>query len=417
MHRWLLAALLLAAMALPAQVATASPVKSGQNRHRKCSRRAGHDGRSRNHRRCVARRHRSPSPATDPAADSTASPEGPAATTDPIAAKGPQEPESPTETTEPPGTEPAPEQPFRFFSPTSIWNMPVPTDAALDPESGPIMAGFDALVEAEQAEERGPSINTSKWSIPVYEVPADQPTVRVALDEPKKSPALQVAWEQVPLPPDANPAAGTDKHLVVWQPSSDHLWEFWRLEPGEAGWHASWGGAMEHASQSPGYYDKSAWAGAQERWGASASSLSIAGGLITFEDLRRGRIEHALAMAMPVVRAKVYSLPAHRTDGHSDDPLALPEGAHLRLDPSLDLSSLDLPPLTRMIAEAAQHYGIFLRSRAAVVDLYGQDPTSLATNPYTGALGYFEGQPPYRLLAGFPWSHLQLLKMDLYSQG
>lgn len=40
--------------------------------------------------------------------------------------------------------------------------------------------------------------------------------------------------------------------------------------------------------------------------------------------------------------------------------------------------------------------------------------TPTGTNPYTGAGGYFEGMSPARLLAVFPWSHLQLLKMELH---
>ena len=102
-------------------------------------------------------------------------------------------------------------------------------------------------------------------------------------------------------------------------------------------------------------------------WGASATSLSIAGGLITLEDLEKGQINHALAIAIPNARGGVYASPAQRTDGYSTEPLSLPEGAHLRLDPNLDLASLHLPRLTLMIAEAAQRYGIVVRDSAANV--------------------------------------------------
>ena len=133
---------------------------------------------------------------------------------------------------------------------------------------------------------------------------------------------------------------------MVWQPSSDRLWEFWELAHGPSGWQAGWGGAMLHASSSAGVYDSEAWPGATRFWGASASSLSIAGGLITFEDLQQGRIDHALSLSIPNVRAGVYSSPAQRGDGKSPNLLSLPEGAHLRLDPSLDLNGLRLhaPP-------------------------------------------------------------------------
>ena len=114
------------------------------------------------------------------------------------------------------------------------------------------------------------------------------------------------------------------------------------------------------------------------------------------------------------MRAGIYASPAERTDGEAESPLSLPEGAHLRLDPSLNLAALHLPPFTRMIAEAAQRYGIFVRDRAANVTFYAQDPASTGSNPYTGPDGYFEGRYPGQLLASFPWGHLQLLPMELH---
>ncbi|HEX4838348.1 MAG TPA: hypothetical protein VFV03_07495, partial [Solirubrobacteraceae bacterium] len=155
--------------------------------------------------------------------------------------------------------------------------------------------------------------------------------------------------------------------------------------------------------------------GAQSYWGVSASSLAIAGGLITLEDLQRGRIEHALSIAIPNVRAGVYASPAQRDDGKSSSQSSLPEGAHLRLDPSLDLSTLRLPWFTLLIAQAAQRYGIYVRDGATNVHFYAQDPIPTGTEPYSGPTGYFEGQYPYKLLASFPWNRLQLLKMELHS--
>ncbi len=310
----------------------------------------------------------------------------------------------------------APPAPFRFFSHTSFWNEPVPAESALDPNSTALVGALDEEITSEEKAKGGAAnINTTAWSVPIYTVPAGEPTVTVTLRNASQSPALQSAWDAVPLPADAEPAAGSDKHLVVWQPSSERLWEFWGLAHETEGWEASWGGAMQSVSSNSGAYGPEAWPGAQRGWGASASSLSIAGGLITLEDLQTGQINHALAMALPNVRERVYASPAERTDGSSTSPLSLPEGAHLRLDPNLDLAALHLPRLTLMIAEAAQRYGIFVRDRAGDVTFYGQDPIPTGSEPYTGAHGYFEGKSPGQLLASFPWSHLQVLKMSLHS--
>jgi len=303
--------------------------------------------------------------------------------------------------------------PFRFFSPSSFWNKEVPADASIDPTSAAVMGAFAEEVDTELATKNGPWIDTTSYSFPVYTVPADQPTVRVRLDG--DSPALQAAWDAVPLPPAAIPAVGSDHPLILWQPSTDKLWEFHRLVYETDGWNAPWGGAMQNVSSSLGVYGPEAWPGATTVWGLSSSSLSKIGGLISLEDLELGQINHALEMAIPNVRSGQYSSPAERSDGQSADPLSLPEGAHLRLDPNLDLAALHLPRVTMMIAEAAQRYGIFVTDRAGSVVFYAQDPIPTGTEPYTGPTGYFEGENPRQLLESFPWNHLELLKMELHS--
>ena len=62
-----------------------------------------------------------------------------------------------------------------------------------------------------------------------------------------------------------------------------------------------------------------------------------------------------------------------------------------------------------------EQVGIVVRDHTANVSFYAQDPTPTGTNPYAGPHGYFEGKTPGQLLASFPWSHLQLFKMELHS--
>lgn len=320
-------------------------------------------------------------------------------------------PGSPPGEPAPPGPEPDPGS-FRFFPGSSFWNETVPSAAAVDERSPELVGALGEEIAREQGAGNGPWINTTSSSVPIYTVEADQATVPVGL-EYDVEPALASSWAAVPLPPAAKAAAGSDKYLVVWQPSTDRMWEFWRLTHTGGEWSAAWGGSIQRVSSDPGVFTAAAWPGSQPWWGATATSLALVGGLITFQDLQQGRIEHALAMSLPEVRSGVYVSPAHREDGRSSDPLSLPEGAHLRIDPALDLSTLHLPPLTLMIAEAAQRYGIFIRDRSSNVALLGQDPTTLPSNPYSGRKGYFEGKYPNQLLASFPWSRLQVLRMNL----
>lgn len=306
---------------------------------------------------------------------------------------------------------PAPAGP-RLFAADSVWNAPLPEDAQPDPSSQALIQGFVAEIGREQEAGIGPWIQTDESSTPLYTVPSDQPTALVHLDDmPEPSyVVLQGAFEEVPLPPDAQPAAGSDGHLTVYQPSTDSLWEFWQLHREADGWHASWGGAMKHVSGSPGYYTADAYPGATSQWGSTATSLPVIGGTIMASELQRGEIDHALAMNIPDARAGVFAWPAQRSDGTGGEEL-LPEGAKLRLDASLDLTSLHLSPAAMTIVEAAQKYGVIIRDITHhATAFYAEDPTPLGTNPYPEI---FENQYPNVVLAGFPWDRLQVMRMKL----
>jgi hypothetical protein len=306
--------------------------------------------------------------------------------------------------------------PLRLFSPTSVWNRPLAANAPVDPSSATLVRALAAEAAREATVGNGPWISTSSYSTPIYVVDAQQPPILVALDNPTASwrVGLQAAFEAVPIPADARPAVGTDSQLTIYQPSSDRLWEFWRARKLADGWHAAWGGAIDHVSQSPGYYTTASWPGSAPNWGASASSLPLVAGTMTIGDLQSGSIDHALAMEVPFPRAGVYALPAQRTDGLGA-PTTLPEGAHLRLDPNLDVRALHLPHLTEMMALAAQRYGMIVRDQSHhVIGFYGEDPSPVGSDPYHGASGFYGGKWPAELLKRFPWSSLRVLRMDLH---
>ena len=281
----------------------------------------------------------------------------------------------------------------------------------------------DALAAAAASEYEqgiGPWIVTT-GSGTVYQVGPDQPTVLVQLDNPTISwrVSLQSAFAAVPIPPDAQPSPGSDAEMTIWQPSTDKLWEFFEMRREANGWHAAWGGAMQNVSESPGFYTTSSWPGALSVWGATATSLPVAAGQITLQEIQKGRIDHALAMDLPDPKAGTWSWPAQRSDGTGTDPNAIPEGAHLRLDANLNLASLHLPALTLMIAQAAQTYGIIVRDQTHhAIGFYSEDPTQTGSDPFysngvPNRAGPFGGLWPDQLLHSFPWSSLRVLQMQL----
>src|SRR5919197_2090017 len=188
----------------------------------------------------------------------------------------------------------------RFFAPDSVWNRPLARNAPLARDSRQLVGELQ-----RQVRQVGPWINTSQYSVPIVTVSRRQPAVRVKLDT--TYPPLARDFSRVPVPPNARPASGGDRHLVVWQPSSNTMWEFWLMQHRKDGWHARWGAKISHVTRSPAIIP------APE--GATASGLPLVGGLMTVSDIRRGTIDHALALAVPGVRKGVVTWPADRTDG------------------------------------------------------------------------------------------------------
>lgn len=307
--------------------------------------------------------------------------------------------------------------PQRLFSPTSVWNMALSAGAPIDPSSSPRMAALMVKINEQLAGRWGPWINTTQYSTPIYTVGPDQPRVPVKLDVSWDSALRDALAAGVPIPANAVPAAGSDQHITVYQPSSDTLWETWVTTKQADGWHARWGGVMQHVSTNPGYFTSDSWPGLQPwqgwGWGATATSLPVAAGTIRIDELRRGVIDHALAVAVPEACSTVFSWPAQRTDGYTTTPDCMPEGARLRLDPTLDLTKLNLPRITFLLAQAAQRYGLIVRDKTGgVFTFYAEDPTPTGSNPYTGPNGLFGGLDPWNFLPQFPWSRLQVLKLS-----
>lgn len=298
----------------------------------------------------------------------------------------------------------------RFFASGSFWNRPLADGAPLDPQSEAVTTQLLRQIDASRRANLPPNVNTTSYTPPVVIVGRDQPRVRVQLDQPPGyAPELSEAFASVPLPATARPAAGNDRELVVWQPSTDTLWEFWQLRRDGGAWKAAWGGRLDEVSTGPAVYT-----GRRAHWGATASSLPLGGGLITPTELRRGRIDHALAVGIPAARRNVFARPAQRTDGDSSCASAPPEGARFRLDPALDVDSLNLPPAAKTIARAVQRYGMIVRDQSGSVSFYATGTRGMREDPYPELFGARSG---FELLADFPWSRLQLMSMDLVQFG
>jgi hypothetical protein len=180
------------------------------------------------------------------------------------------------------------------------------------------------------------------------------------------------------------------------------VWEFWKARKVNGGWQACWGGQLANASQSTGVLPAP--------YGASGTGISLLGGLVTLSDLSAGHIDHAIAMSLPLTVRGVIVPPANRSDGWTNDPDAVAEGTRLRLDPTLDLSTLHLTPAGLMIATAMQKYGVVVRDTAGAVTLYAENPLPMMTNGQPNPYDQFlHGVPTYSIADGIPWDRLQVM--------
>lgn len=285
------------------------------------------------------------------------------------------------------------------------------TGAPADPRS----AAMVAELERQVSEWYGgvPAFNSDRYNVSLVTAEAGTPRYDIRFhdcqdrgDVPEGLYDGPSHFADVPVPEAAVPAEGTDGQLTIWAPDEDTLWEFWQMRrAGDGAWEACWGGRLDDVSSSKGVFEAP--------YGTSASGLVASATAVTLRDLERGRIDHAVAIAIPEPAARVFSYPANRTDGVSKSPNAIPEGARLRLDPSLDVSSLGLTPVATMIAEAAQTYGLIVTDRSHGVAFVGEDARfyeeRMGKDPWAQAFG---GVPQYAQMADFPFDRLTVIERD-----
>jgi hypothetical protein len=316
----------------------------------------------------------------------------------------------------------------RPFSPTGPWNTPIPANPQIEPTSQVQITTMSTQIQNQNSSGGDlPAIAVDSYSTPIWPAATTKVPIVISGNPAGLRDALAGG---VPFPANAKPAVGSDGHITVLDSANQTLYEFWRAttpqQNADGMWHAAYGGVMDQIDTDPGYFSSSSWSGLGPNdgwnWGATATSLPLLGGLITFEDMRSGVIDHAVAGAWKQACQSYFVYPAQRRDSTGNDslPTCIPEGARLQLDPAYDVTADNNPPLTKAIERAAQKYGIIVRDRTNdTFSFYGQDPQTEATNPYTSGpgvggvdndgKGFFGGKKYYELFLNFPWSKLRIV--------
>jgi hypothetical protein len=195
------------------------------------------------------------------------------------------------------------------------------------------------------------------FSIPYTTVPKSQRKVPVSFDYRRTS-----DHGPYPIPPDAPIEQGTpDRHVIIVQRDSCRLYELYRARPldGGARWAAGSGATWNLRSN---HLRPRGWTS------ADAAGLPIFAGLARYDEVKHGKIDHALRFTAYNIRWN-YVYPARHSDGDSGSRNAPPMGTRFRLRPSFDTSGF--PKQARIILKALKRYGMFLADSGAPFLLSG----------------------------------------------
>lgn len=301
----------------------------------------------------------------------------------------------------------APEPTYPTFAPDNVYAVDI-SQAPVDQRS----AGMIEHLTAEVASRYNgvATFNVEAYGVNLFEATPQTPKVQVVYrDCGKRGYVPEGLYDgakhfvDVPIPPQAVPMDGEDGQLSVWAPHEDRLWEFWVARKLGDTWEACWGGRIDNVSKNRGYFEPP--------FGVNASGLVMTESMVTVAEAQSGRIEHAVALAIPAP-ADYFVYPAQRTDGGSGESKAIPEGARLRLDPALDVDSLTMTPVAKAIAHAAQRYGFIVTDRSGGVSVIAEGGAAhrlrTGSDPWKAILN---GTPTYEVLAGFPWDRLQVISL------
>ncbi len=183
--------------------------------------------------------------------------------------------------------------------------------------------------------------------IPYTTVGAGQPRVPITFDYDDESDP-----GPYPIPSDApiegGPAADGDRHVLVVDTSDCKLYETFDSHPTGSAWVAGSGAVYDLRSNS---MRPAGWTS------ADAAGLPILPGLVRYDEVASGDIDHAIRFTAPVTQ-RSYVWPARHQAGSTNSTSAPPMGAWFRLRPDYDTSRFTGP--AKVIADAMKQHGMIL---------------------------------------------------------
>jgi hypothetical protein len=168
----------------------------------------------------------------------------------------------------------------------------------------------------------------------------------------------------MPVPPTAliegypNPDDG-DRHVLVLDRNGCWLYELYHTFKGNGSWRAD----------STAIWDMTIDEQRPYTWtSADAAGLPIFPGLVRYDEVSAGSINHAIRVTVPVTR-EAFTPPASHWASSETSLNAPPMGMRMRLKASFDISGF--PPNDQVILTALKQYGIIVADNGSAMFISG----------------------------------------------
>jgi hypothetical protein len=195
----------------------------------------------------------------------------------------------------------------------------------------------------------GPSYGAQPvpYGIPYTVVPHSHPRVRVHFTYASESDDVGYPLGSDSLVEGGSNASG-DRHVLIVDRGTCRLFELYDVHHANGRWTAGSGATWSLTS------DKLRPAG----WtSADAAGLSVLAGLLRLDEVRAGRVDHAIRFTTNITDRR-YLWPARHEAGSVDDASYPPMGARFRLRAGFPISSYRAD--TRVVLRAMKRYGLVL---------------------------------------------------------
>jgi hypothetical protein len=232
----------------------------------------------------------------------------------------------------------------------NIWNTPVdnlPIHSNSTDYIDTIGAGSN--VHADFGSGEWPPGSGAKIGIPYVVVPSTQTlvTINISPYDDESDPGPYPVPANAPI--EGAPLTGGDRHVLVVRQGECKLYELYRAFPnGDGSWDAESGAVYNLNSNN---LRPAGWTS------ADAAGLPILPGLVRYEEVAAGEINHALRFTAPQTR-NAYVWPARHFASDLTGSQYPPMGQRFRLRANFDISGYS--PEAQVILVALKKYGMIL---------------------------------------------------------